>query len=346
MQFNPEAGQLKCAHCGQTRALISGSSVAAHEFTGAVAGHLLQPITAQAMQVTCTGCGSVVAFEPPEVAGTCSFCGTAIVAQPKAADPLLAPDGVLPFKVPKQNALARLQQWLSSRWFAPGALKRLARPEGLNGVYLPFWAYYCHTESDYTGERGEHYYTTETYTERDSSGNMVERTREVQHTNWYSASGHVSQDFSNLLVAATKSVPEQRLDKLRPWDLNALAGYEPAYLAGFRAQRYQIELAEGFEHAKQVMATEIDRSVRRDIGGDEQRVSSINTAYSNIFFLHLLLPVWIGAYQFQGKVFHVVVNARTGDVEGERPYSAWKIGALVVLIIAVIALIAWYKSSH
>jgi len=98
--------------------------------------------------------------------------------------------------------------------------------------------------------------------------------------------------------------------------------YEPAYLAGFRAQRYQIELAAGFEKAKAVMANEIGRSVRRDIGGDEQRVMSISTTYSDIYFLHLLLPVWIGAYQFQNKVYHVVVNARTGDVEGERPYSA------------------------
>src|SRR5260370_42103859 len=69
MQFSPEAGQLKCAHCGQTRALIASTGVTAHEFTGVVASHLLQPITAQALQVTCTGCGSVVAFEPPEVAG-------------------------------------------------------------------------------------------------------------------------------------------------------------------------------------------------------------------------------------------------------------------------------------
>ena len=165
MQFSPEVGQLKCAHCGQTQALIAGSKVVAHDFNGAAAGNLMQPITAKALQVTCSGCGSVVAFEPPEVAGNCSFCGTAIVAQPKAADPLIAPDGVLPFGVPKPGALERLQQWLKSRWFAPNALKRLARPEGLNGVYLPYWTYYCHTDSTYTGERGEHYYTTESYTE-------------------------------------------------------------------------------------------------------------------------------------------------------------------------------------
>lgn len=341
MQFSPEAGQLKCAHCGQTQALIAGSKVVAHEFTGTVAGHLLQPITEKALQVNCSGCGSVVAFEPPEVAGTCSFCGTAIVAQPKAADPLIAPDGVLPVKVTKPGALTRLQQWLSSRWLAPDALKRLARPEGINGVYLPFWTYYCHTDTTYTGERGEHYYTTETYTE-----DGQQRTREVEHTRWYSASGSVSGDFNNVLVPATKAVPEERLNKLEPWDLNALCGYEPGYLAGFRAQRYQIELAEGFERAKAQMAREIERWICEDIGGDEQRVLSANTAYSKIFFLHLLLPVWIGAYQFQGKVYHVVVNARTGDVAGERPYSAWKIGLLVAAIIVIAVLIVVLRNSH
>ena len=42
---------------------------------------------------------ALVVFEPPEVAGACSFCGMMIVAQPKAADPMIAPDGVLPVKV-------------------------------------------------------------------------------------------------------------------------------------------------------------------------------------------------------------------------------------------------------
>ena len=343
MEFNPESGQLKCAHCGHLQALIAGARVSTHPFLGTSANHTLQPITAKALQVSCSGCGSVVAFEPPEVAGICSFCGIAIVAQAKAADPLIAPDGVLPVKLPKQGATTQVQQWLNTRWFAPNALKRMARPEGVNGVYLPFWAYYCHTDSTYSGERGEHYYVTESYTERDSDGNTVERTREVQHTNWYPVSGQVQEDFDSLLIAATKSVPEPRLNKLQPWDLNALVAYEPAYLAGFRAQRYQLELPEGFEKAKIVMQQAIDAAVRQDIGGDEQRVSGIDTAYSNISFLHLLLPVWMGAYQFQSKVYHVVVNARTGEVQGERPYSMLKIATLIVAILAVLV---WLMILH
>jgi len=94
-----------------------------------------------------------------------------------------------------------------------------------------------------------------------------------------------------------------------------------------------------------MVANEIEIHACRDIGGDEQRVSRINTIYSSIFFLHLLLPVWIGAYRFQGQIYHVAINARTGEVQGERPYSAWKIGLLVAAIIAAILLVAMFHRS-
>ena len=108
----------------------------------------------------------------------------------------------------------------------------------------------------------------------------------------------------------------------------------------FKAQRYQLELPEGFEHAKRVMAQQIDRDVRSDIGGDEQQVNQVDTAYLNSLFRHLLLPCWVGAYRFRGDLFQIVVNARTGEVQGERPYSAWKIAFLVLAVIAAILLIS------
>jgi hypothetical protein len=126
--------------------------------------------------------------------------------------------------------------------------------------------------------------------------------------------------------------------------MESLCPYEPAYIAGFKAQRYQVELPDGFEEAKSVMAGVIDGDVRADIGGDEQRVDAVETVYSNAFFRHVLLPVWIGAYRFRGKPYQVVVNARTGEVQGERPYSAWKIAFLVFGIVALIVVI--YALSH
>jgi len=338
MEFDPETGSLKCRFCGSVQALPESNAPAAHPFNEAQA-HLFIPISDNAMEVRCGGCGSVVAFEPPTIAGSCSFCGAAIVAAPKAADPLIAPDAVLPFKVAKSAAQTEVTQWLASRWFAPSALKKMAQDEGIGGVYLPFWTHDAATRSSYTGERGEHYMKTEDYTETDHNGNTVQRSRQVQHTRWHSASGQVSRSFNNVLIAATKSVKEERLNALDPWDLGALCQYEPAYLAGFKAQRYQVGLLQGFEKAKQIMAVTIQEDVRADIGGDEQRVDQLHTEYSDVMFRHLLLPVWIGAYRFQSKVYQVTVNARTGEVQGERPYSAAKIALLVALIILVIVII-------
>jgi hypothetical protein len=337
MEFDPESASLKCRFCGHAQAVPAppAASSAAHPLAEALANPAAwaaSPLSGQALEVACESCGSVVAFEPPEVAGACPFCGASIVAQPKAADPLIVPDAVLPFHVPKRAAQTQVRQWLSSRWFAPNALKRLAQQEGIGGVYLPFWTYAADTASSYVGQRGEHYWETEVYTDTDSDGNTVERTRQVQRTRWYPASGRVSRRFDDVLIAATRSVSEPRLNALEPWDMEALCAYEPAYLAGFKAQRYQVELPEGFEEAKQVMAGTIEQDVREDIGGDEQIVEHIDTVHSNVMFRHLLLPVWIGAYRFQGKVYQVAVNARTGEVQGERPYSVWKIAALVILI--------------
>jgi hypothetical protein len=120
-----------------------------------------------------------------------------------------------------------------------------------------------------------------------------------------------------------------------------LKAYQPAYLAGYRAQRYQVELREGFEKAKSLMEPVIEDDVRKNIGGDEQQVHQIRTAYSGITFKHLLAPVWIGAYRFKDRVYQVLVNARTGEVQGGRPYSAWKIIGLVIVLLLVLLLLLY-----
>jgi hypothetical protein len=79
----------------------------------------------------------------------------------------------------------------------------------------------------------------------------------------------------------------------------------------------------------------IEADVRRRIGGDEQRVYSIDTHWSALTYKHILLPVWIATYKFRAKTYRVVVNAATGEVQGERPWSAWKITGFVVLMAAL-----------
>lgn len=193
-----------------------------------------------------------------------------------------------------------------------------------------------------SGERGEYYYVTETYTEN-VEGKTETKTREVQHTRWHHVSGKVEHFFDDILIAATKLVAPLRLDALEPWNLKeSLCSYEPKYLAGFKAQRSQVKLPEGFEKAKDIMAERIRGSVRRHIGGDEQKIHDISTAYSAITFKHILLPVWISAYRYRNQQYQVIVNARTSEVQGDRPYSVWKITLAVLASIAVVAIIGYF----
>ena len=78
--------------------------------------------------------------------------------------------------------------------------------------------------------------------------------------------------------------------------------------------------------------------------GRHQRIDNLQTRHDAITFKHLLLPVWMLAYRYHDKTFRVFVNAATGEVQGERPYSWLKIFFFVLLIAAAIAAIAVVSS--
>jgi hypothetical protein len=110
-------------------------------------------------------------------------------------------------------------------------------------------------------------------------------------------------------------------------------------LAGFRSEAYTVELREAYVEAREIMDRQILRDAKFDIGGDRQQVDHIETQISDVTFKHILVPVWVAAYKYRGKSYRFVVNGQTGEVQGERPWSAWKIFFAVVigLILAAAA---------
>ena len=360
MAFDPNLGQLQCPYCGRTEAMpeVTATKLSAtlqeHDLAAFIETnrtHIAQLATT-AQEVNCPGCQATITFEPPDVAGKCPFCATSIVTQKShTADPTLAPSGLVPFTVGRKVALKNLRDWLAFRWdwkdlkaiFLPGKLKELAQNKTLTGVYLPFWTYDAQTDSRYRGERGEHYYETETYTTTNADGESETKTRQVQRTRWYSASGRVSRFFDDVLVPATKAISDKKLRKLWPTlAVSQLKPYSAEYLAGFKAQRYAIPVKEGFDLAKAIMIGPIRSDIRSDIGGDEQRIHSVSTDYSQETFKHILLPVWMASYRYGGKTYQVLINAQTGNVIGDRPVATWKVAlaiaiATLILIIVIVA---------
>ena len=278
-------------------------------------------------EVTCADCGATVEFIGSLVSVECAFCGQPVqVDHARQAEEALPVDGILPFGVKREKAAELLRRWVKSRWFAPNAFKKAGVQGKFSGVYLPFWTYDSMTFNRYTGQRGEYYYVTV------GSG---KNQRQERRTRWYPASGRFQRFFDDVLVVATRSLPDKLLRKLEPWPLSTCRAYDQSFLAGFLARRYEVDLDEGFGRARLLMDSALRQEVCRRIGGDTQRITSLDTRHDAITFKHLLLPVWSLGYRFKGKPYQLVINAVTGEVQGTRPWSFWKIffAALLGLIV-------------
>jgi DNA-directed RNA polymerase subunit RPC12/RpoP len=344
LDFHPGDRALKCPYCNHVEEIpTSAAEVRELDFE-----HYLRTrggesrIEGRSTQVRCPGCGAVVLLEDKVVTDHCPFCTTALTSTPESAEDMIPPESLLPFVIDRKQARAAFVEWLSGLWFAPNALRKVATLGQVNGVYLPFWTYDAMTFTFYQGQRGDDYQETETYTEQDAQGNTVTRTRTVTRTHWTYVSGEVQAFFDDILICASKSVPVHHIIRLPPWDLERLEGFQPAFLSGFKTERYAVDLRDGFEAAKVVMEMEIRRLCCQQIGGDHQRIDSMATQYAGVTFKHLLLPTWLASYRYFDRVFQVLVNGRTGKVAGDRPYSWVKILSLVLFILAVVGVIIYF----
>ncbi|MGB7417045.1 MAG: hypothetical protein WA902_22820 [Thermosynechococcaceae cyanobacterium] len=331
LEFNPLAGGLACPYCGHEKAVPENDIDAPerafnqHSLSESVE---MARFSEQAMEVACTSCRARVVFEPPDVAGKCPFCNTSIASPAEPSQPVAKPDGVLPCKVTLKEANQFFRQWLGSNWFVPDNLRSLAQSDSFQGVYLPYWTFDAKANTTYTGERGEY-----EQTRRDSNRRIY----------WQPANGQFETTFDDIMVAATQSLDEKRLKQLKGWDLDDVVTYTPSFLAGFKAQRYQVSLDKAWTAAKTEMDGYLSRDVETEIAGDRRRIHSANFEYGEITYKHVLLPVWMSTFLYDKKKYQVIVNAQTGEVIGDRPYSKGKIamaaGGGIAAAIAALALI-------
>ncbi|MGE4326144.1 MAG: TFIIB-type zinc finger domain-containing protein [Pseudodonghicola sp.] len=344
-RFDPAQGRLVCDHCGHSQAIETSpwgkAKLKELDFEAARAHRLPASDSEETRTVTCPNCGSQFEFDPATHAAECPFCATPVVTD-TGVSRQLKPRGVLPFALAERDAHKAMTDWLGRLWFAPNGLKDYARKgRKMQGIYVPYWTFDADTQTSYRGERGDTYYETRTVI-RD--GKQVQE--QVPRIRWTPRSGRVARFFNDILVLASKSLPKRYTDALEPWDLASLEPYRPEYLAGFRSEAYTIGLEEGYDQARAYMAQVIEQDVRIDIGGDQQRIHALNTQISDVTFKHVLLPVWLAAYKYRGQTYRFVVNARTGRVQGERPWSAIKIAIAVILGLIVAGVVGYIASQN
>ncbi len=337
MRFDPSVAKLTCDHCGNQEDMTPARAESIDELDIREGMHGADDdVVEQTRFLTCQNCAAQIEFDPDVHAKECPYCATPIVTD-TGLHRHIKPAALVPFALNESSARDAVNDWLGSLWFAPNDLQKYARKgRQLSGIYVPYWTFDAQTRTQYTGQRGDIYYTNVTVVVKGKR-----QTKRVPKVRWRAVSGRVKRFFDDVLVLASKSLPKRFTDALAPWDLSSLVPYSPAYLAGFRAEGYQIELESGLQQARSTMDAVIARDIRMAIGGDRQRINSAQTQLSNVTFKHILLPIWVAAYKYNGKSFRFVVNAQTGRVQGERPYSIWKVTFAVVAGIAVAAALGY-----
>ncbi len=335
--FHIGAQQLKCPNCGNVQALAEArGAVVERDLRAAMTemkgrGTEVQGLVSGEKEIVCQNCGGHTTFTGTWTAQRCPYCATPIQRDDVHDAPQrLAVDGIMPFLVDDKAASTQLKEWVGSRWFAPNEFKDYSRAGSFSSIYTAYFTYDAQTRTTYRGERGDHYTVTV------GSG---EDQRTETRTRWSHRSGVVDNAFDDVTILANEGLNRGHTDALQPWPMEQVKPFSPEFIAGHLSRTYDHDVEACFTDAQQVMEGVIDGTVRRDIGGDEQRVHDTSISWGTMTFKHVLLPIWLLAVVYNNQTYQVMINGATGKVEGERPYSKIKIAAAVVAALIIIAIV-------
>jgi hypothetical protein len=299
------------------------------------------------VSLQCDGCGAQIQVAVGLRTAKCPYCASPAVVE-RPADPSRPdPTFVIGFVIPKEKAIERARAWIRSPLFAPSTFRK-AEPSDLRGLYLPAYLYTAIAHAEYSAEIGENYTVTETYTTTDSKGNTVTRTRTRIETEWRSLQGTWSSYVDDILVTASRGLPDVELEGIEPYDLRTLARFNPSILAGWIAEDPSIVPAECQQRARMEIEALIGRRLAAHMPGDKHRSLQYQWRTQHDDLELVMLPVWVLAvrYEKDKPPVRLVVNGQTGQVHGKSPLSWPKIIALSVSVIAVIVAIALVMGSR
>lgn len=331
MTYQPNSNALVCDYCGNKQVIeIRRNIINERDFLSFMQNYYKESFTTTKV-VECNTCHAQSTVNEHLKSIRCPYCSTPLVEKNIHETRYIEPEYIAPFIVDRQQVTSLLQGWIKGLWFAPDKIQRGEfAADHLTGVYVPFWTYDMQTYTQYSGERGDDYYVT--------VGNGDQKRRE-RRTSWKNVRGTVTHFYDDLLISGNKTLKPKLLQSISSsWNPKAIQPIQADYLKGFITEKYQVDLKEAYEQARSIVFEQERERARRHIGGDRQRIHRVNTDLSQITFKHILLPLYVSSFSYKKKQYTYYVNGVTGQVTGEQPYSAWKIGCLTVLIIIVLVI--------
>lgn len=343
LSYSASKNILLCKHCGHQKDIDQSNDLIVEQSLSKATAEKSQftPKSIQKKVIDCTGCGAQLMINDKEISLRCNFCGSSKVNESATQKNMIQPQGIIPFKVDKNESTQKFKVWIQKGWFHPNKLKKLAQLGDLHGIYVPFWTYDAKTHANWSGEAGYYYYETEYY--NDADGNT--KSRQVQRTRWEYRSGSFNHFFDDILIVASKGLPHKLIQPIFPFQLEELINFNNELLVGWEAEIYSLDIIEGYRIADQKMDDALRDMASNHLGGDTQRSLRVNAQKWDQTYKHVLLPTWLCTYQYAGKSYQFAVNGQTGKIAGKKPISVIKV-TLFVLFLISIALAIYYYAEY
>ena len=298
--------------------------------------------TADLVRLDCRTCGAELVLEPHLRTVECPYCASPNVVERPPAPDRPRPRFALGFEVHAERAVEIARRWARSRGpFAHGGLKDAAL-ERTRGIYLPAYLYSAAVRADWSASIGEDYTVVETYVTTDAKGRPVTRTRTRTETEWLPLAGSYESWLAEVVVSASRGLPNEELEAVEPYDLRALRRYRPSVVAGWIAEEPSIAR----EDCRSTAHAEATERLRADVAGflpgDHQRDLRVGATVGEESIDLVLLPVWVFALRYdpEKEPLRLVINGQTGSSSGKVPISAVKVTLAVLVVLAVVAVIA------
>jgi ribosomal protein S27AE len=342
LTYSAKHKKLRCGHCGYTEAVDNSNDKVVEQELRDKAQLALEFIPEKVGKKVfdCGNCGAKFMVESDKVRVKCGFCGSTNVNLEAYEHQYIQPVGIIPFYISRDEAVQLFQGWIKQGWFHPNKLKKLANLEDLHGIYIPCWTFDAQTQSQWSGQAGFYYYET-----RMVRVNGKMQPQQVQKVRWVFRSGELQHFFDDILVVASGGLKQRQLEQILPYRLEEVVNFDPRLLLGWESEIYSLEVDKGYQVADQIMDSKIRNMCSAQLGGDTQRNLRISSRKWDQTFKHIILPIWISSYTYNGKQYHFTINGQTGKVNGQKPLSWIKILILVLAFALFIFGIYWLKES-
>ncbi len=323
MVYDSERGKLYCEHC-ETVVEVRSKTSEEQDFERLLAR--TNEWGAETHVFRCENCGAQEVLADGEIAKQCPFCGTTNIVQTEEL-PGLKPNAVVPFAVPKDDAVKRVKNWARKKLFAPRRFRKGANPENVNGMYMPAFSFDTSADAWYSGVLGKYRYRT-----RRVNG----RTVQERYLVTFPIRGNYSAFFDDVLIQASDKIGQKSLNDLQPFDTNQSKEYRQEYLSGYTAGQYTKDGLACWEDAKEVIRARLKASVLSRYTYDTVVSFNIDFRCRNTTYKYLLLPVYVGHCSWKKKLYNFFVSGHNGKVTGKAPVSPLKVGITVFCGLAVV----------